>query len=96
MDHGDNKHCTETEFSCRYHYHRYKDNTVESACGVNDNPSRIVLKPKSQSYPSIDFEMPRQRHELEKVEQMMALAYRRGQLDQMLKIRTTLRDIIGL
>lgn len=96
MDNGDNKHCTETAFSCRYHYNIYKDNTQETACGVKDNPTRITLKPKSGQWPSLDFEMPRQRHELERVELLMKQSYERGQRDKMNEITNLFKMVVGL
>ncbi len=40
--------------------------------------------------------MPRQRHELEKVEQLMSLAYARGVRDAKSAMRELFKDIIGL
>ncbi len=90
MDHGENKHCTETEYSCRYHYNG------NSAAGVKDPHDRIELMGKHKRYPSLSFEMPRQRFELEKVEELMKCAYERGKSDQRAAISKLLRDIIGL
>ena len=96
MNNTDNPHCVETKFSCRYHYGIYKDNTNEFACGVNDNPTRVQLRPKSGQWPSLDFEMPRQKHELDRVEQLMESAYRRGQHDKMAEITNLFKTVIGL
>ncbi len=90
MDHGENKHCTETEYSRRYHYNS------RVATGVKDPHDRIELMGKHKSYPSLSFEMPRQRFELEKVEQMLAVAYERGKSDQRAAISKLLKDVIGL
>lgn len=90
MDMEQNKHCTETQWSMRYHY---RDN---SSCGVNDNPNRIVLKPKSLGYPLLDFECPRQKHELEKVDTMMQYAYERGRLDNRQELSKLLKQLISL
>lgn len=90
MDMDENKHCVETKYSCKYHY---KDNR---ACGWQDNPDRVELKPIIGSYPTLDFEMPRQRFELDRVERLMSVAYDRGKFDQMRLIRSTLKEIIGI
>lgn len=96
MNDTDNKHCAETKFSCKRHYNRYRDNSHETACGEQDNPTRITLSPKNNSWPTLDFEMPRQRHELDRVELLMEKAYERGQADKMVEIRNLFRVIIGL
>jgi len=96
VNNSDNKHCTETEYSCRYHYNIYKDNTQETACGEKDNPTRICLRPKNGTWPQLDFEMPRQKHELERVELLMQQAYERGQRDKMAEITGLFKTIVGL
>jgi hypothetical protein len=96
MNNSDNQHVRETAYSCRTHYNIYKDNKLETACGEKDNPTRIQLRPKSGQWPTLDFEMPRQRYELGKVEQLMESAYRRGQTDKMAEIAGLFKTIIGL
>ena len=96
MDHINNPHCVETKFSCRYHYNIYKDNTQETACGANDSPTRIQLRPKNGQWPCLDFEMPRQKYELERVELLMKQAYERGQRDKMTEITNLFKTVIGL
>jgi len=95
MNHHDNKHCTETAFSCRYHY-KTNDAGHQVACGELDNPTSIQLRPKNGQWPSIDFEMPRQNYELGKVEQLMGYAYKLGQRDKMREISNTLKTVIGI
>jgi hypothetical protein len=85
-----NPHCTATAFCERVYW---KGN---SACGCADEFTRIELRPRWKSYPTLDFEMPRQRYELEKIERLMEIAYEQGKKDQMHLIRTTLKEIIGL
>lgn len=96
MNHDDNKHCTETAFSCRYHYNIYGSNMYETSCGEKDNPTVIELRPKNKSWPSLRFEIPRQRHELERVEALMDTAYGRGKTDQKLAISRALKEAIGI
>lgn len=90
MDMHDNKHCTETAWSCRYHY---KDN---SACGVNDSPTRVELRVKPRGYPQLAFELPRQRYELDRVEAMMEYAYMQGALDKSREIGALMKKLIAL
>jgi len=96
MNHSDNKHCVETKFSCRYHYNFYKDNKNLSACGQQDSPTRVELRPKSKTWPTLSFELPRQRHELDRVEDLMRMAYEQGQRDKMDEITNLFKTVIGL
>ena len=89
-DGTENPHRLFTEFSERVHY---KDNR---ACGCKDSPDRIELKSRWNTYPTLDFEMPRQAHELHKVEQLMGTSYERGKIDRAVEIKSMLRELIGL
>ncbi len=90
MDHGDNQHCTETEYSCRYHYNG------NTCVGAKDPHDRIELIGRHRRYPSLTFEMPRQRYDLEKVEQLMQGAYERGKADNRSAISKLLKELIAL
>ena len=94
MDHFENKHCIETPWSNRYHYIR-KDGNV-TACGVQDSPTLATVYPTGNKYPSFDFELPRQGHDLEKLESMLHRAYMKGCADQKQAIGKMMRDLIGL
>lgn len=96
MNNDDNKHCTETKYSCRYHYHYETVSGCTYACGVQDDPTRIELRPKSSNWPQLAFEMPRQKYELEQVERLMHSAYERGQADKMKEIANLFKTVIGL
>jgi hypothetical protein len=95
MDHGYNKHCTETPWSDLYHY---KENTGGQivACGVQDSPTRAELRISKKSYPTLNFELPRQKHELANVQHMLELAYERGRLFQRQEISRVLKATIGI
>lgn len=94
MDHGDNKHCVATPWSERYFY---KDNGEHTAaCGVQDKPTRVQLRCKSRGYPTFDFEIPRQNHELEKLETMLQTAYNQGRSDSRIEIGEMMRNLIAL
>lgn len=95
MNHSDNKHCVETKWSCLYHY-RNNVNGDLVACGVNDHPIRAELTPAIRRYPMLNFELPRQRHELDNVLRLMESAYERGQRHKMEEISNTLKSVIGI
>lgn len=90
MDHGENKHATETKWSFRYHY---RDN---SCCGVQDNPNHVELRVKPRGYPRLDFELPRQQYELDRIDQMMEQAYETGRRDNRIEIGLLLKDLISI
>lgn len=91
MDHHENKHCIGIAWYDLYHY------KGGLPCGCKDNFDRVMLCPAhNRKYPTLDFEMPRQKHELEKVQSLLQRAYEQGRVDQMEKIRKTLKEIIGL
>jgi hypothetical protein len=90
MDDTENKHCTETLFSARYYY---KGNVC---CGVNDNPTHVELRTTRGSYPAFTFELPRQRHELDKFETMLNIVYTQGQEDRSRDIGKMMRGLIKL
>lgn len=94
MDHGDNKHCLEEPWCDIYHYKEIGGN--HHACGVQDSPTRVEIFPHSRKYPSLAFEIPRQRYELSKVQDMMEHAYKQGQNDQKRVIGKMMRDLIAL
>lgn len=85
----DNPHRVCTDYSERVHYKRH------TACGVNDEPDRIELKPRWANYPTIDFEWPRQRYKLEKIERLMAWAYERGKIDHRAEVGRMFRELMG-
>ncbi len=87
---NENPHRTETKCSQRIHWKGGR------ACGVNDDPDRIELTPRNNTWPALDFAMPRQRHELERVEKLMARAYERGQSDAKSAMGKLFKEIIGL
>jgi len=90
MDHHENMHCTETAYSCRYHY------KANVCAGCKDDFDRVELRNKYSTYPTLAFEMPRQRFELERVEQMMELAYKRGRSDNKNAIAGLIKELIAL
>lgn len=94
MDHGDNKHCVATPWSERYFYKF--DGEYTAACGVQDNPNRVELRGKGRGYPTFNFEIPRQNHELEKLETMLQHAYDRGRSDNRIHIGEMMRELIAL
>jgi hypothetical protein len=91
---SDNMHRVETEYSQRTHWKSYHGNMI--ACGWQDEPERIELTPPSGSWPQLAFDMPRQRHELERVEYLMKTAYDAGQRDKMREISRMFKNIIGI
>lgn len=94
MDHGENNHCVETKWSMRYYYKL--DDGSHRACGVLDGPTMVELRAKPRGYPRFDFEVPRQQHELERVDAMMEQAYVRGRQDNRAELAALLKDLIGL
>jgi len=95
MDHGDNKHCIETPWSDRYHYRTTTDNH-SVACGIQDSPNRVQLRGRGRGYPTFDFEVPRQSHDLEKMETMLQHAYERGRSDNRQEVGKLMRDFIAI
>lgn len=94
MNMSDNKHCTETKWSCRYHYKRYDG--ASRACGVNDDPDCVELRVKPRGYPQLNFELPRQKHELDRVDTMLEYAYERGRNDNRVELASLLKSLISL
>lgn len=96
MNYDDNKHCTETEFSARYHYKMSPNGQNEVPCGWKDSPTVIELRTSRDAWPSLRFELPRQVHELGRVEGMLSEVFEQGRRAKMAEIRKTLKDVIGL
>lgn len=95
MDHHENPHCKETPWSDLYHY-KYNIEGQIVACGVNDQPTRVELRISRKSYPTLNFELPRQKHELDNVQHMLELAYERGRAFQRQEISRVLKATIGI
>lgn len=85
-----NPHRTETKYSQRIYW---KDG---HACGKDDNPDRIELTSLRRQWPTLDFAMPRQAHELGRVEALMADAYERGRADAKRAIGDMFKELISL
>ena len=94
MDHGDNKHCIGTPWSDKYFYKETGEYTT--ACGVQDSPTRVQLRGRGRGYPTFDFEVPRQGHDLEKMETMLQHAYERGRSDNRQEVGKLMRDFIAI
>lgn len=97
MNMDTNKHCVENLW-CQKYYYKLSDNGQNMVCcGVNDDPTRVELNPPgNRKYPSIPFEIPRQKYELERVESLMEQAYRRGELDRANATGKMLKALIAL
>lgn len=50
----------------------------------------------SRSWPTFDFELPRQSHEFTKFMHFCDLVYERGVLDHKIKIRDLFNDLVGM
>ncbi len=87
---ANNPHYEETKWSQKVYW------KGGVACGRDDGPDRVELKASPSHYPTLDFAMPRQRYELEKVEALMRKAYERGLSEKMVEISNTLKAVIGL
>ena len=85
-----NPHRTETKFSQKIFWKNGR------ACGVNDDPDNVELRPRRSSWPTLDFALPRQAHELSRVEALMSAAYERGEDDAKAAMRQLFKEIIGL
>jgi hypothetical protein len=85
-----NPHRVQTSYSERVYW---KGN---SACGGNDEPTRVDLLPANKTWPELTFELPRQRLELERVENMMGYAYEQGRRDKAFEVRMLFKNVIGL
>ncbi len=92
MDDQDNAHRVHTMAYDLYHY---KGN---ACCGAKENPDRVTIcaPGNSQSYPQLDFELPRQKYELEKVQRLMKAAYERGKTDNRTALANMLKELIAL
>ena len=95
MDHHENPHCSETPWSDLYHYKPNAEGQIV-ACGVKDHPTRAELYVSKKRYPVLNFELPRQKHELENVQRMMEEAYERGKVFQRNEIARVLKATIGI
>lgn len=65
------------------------------ACGRDDGPTRVELREAHKGYPTLSFEMPRQRHELRNVDLLMQYAYERGKADRSVEVGKLLKDLIA-
>ena len=93
MDFGENKHCVETAWSMRYHYR--KGDVHTACCGVNDNPTHVELRSSPRGYPRLDFELPRQRYDLDKVDDMLKEAYEQGRRANRVEVAKLLKALIA-
>lgn len=65
--------------------------------GDATNCTRVELCPRyGGGYPMFTFEMPRQRHELEKMERLMLECYERGKIDRGIAIGKMVKGLIAL
>lgn len=96
MDNENNPHRVQTAWSDRSYWREIDGEKYITSCGVNDNPTRCELRPVGGhgGYPSIDFELPRQRHELGKVDRMLEMAYQRGRADNRRELGKLLKGLI--
>ncbi len=85
----ENKHTVHSEYSCKVYW---KGN---AACGFDEDPDRVELTPANSRWPSLDFALPRQQYELEKVERLMLDAYQAGQRQNRKAIADQLKALIA-
>lgn len=96
MDDETNPHRVYTAWS-EIAYHKMSGDRFIVSCGVNDNPTHATIQLRGGgAYPSIDFALPRQRHELSKVDLLMQRAYERGKADNRLEVGKFLKDLIAI
>lgn len=98
MDDDRNPHRVQKPWSERAYFGPSQiDASYIVACGINDNPTRCELMPRNGgSYPKLDFELPRQSHELSKVELLMQRAYEQGRSDNRKELGSLLKDLIAI
>lgn len=84
----DNPHTVETKYSTKIYW------KAGSASGAQD-ADRVEPRCR-RTWPTLDFALPRQSHELGRVEALMSAAYERGIADNKAATRQLLKDIIGL
>jgi hypothetical protein len=89
MNHHDNKHCVEERWFERKHY---RGNVC---CGENDPFDRVELRVPGY-WSSLDFDMPRQQHDLHKIEAMLEAAYKRGRADNRADLGRVLKEFIAV
>lgn len=85
-----NPHYVQTEYSRK----AYWKNGV--ACGRDDDPDHVELTPGNRGYPTLDFALPRQRFELEKIESLMTHAFEEGKTVRSLAIGKMLKELISI
>lgn len=91
MNYSENRHTVCTPYSTKVFW---KDG---SASNCDENPTEVELSGYGNTrYPSVRFELPRQNHELEKVERLMLQAFERGQYEQKIAIGKMMKELIGL
>lgn len=83
-------HTAMTEYSCKTYW------KGGAACGRENEPDRVELTPANGRWPSIDFALPRQRHELEKVERLMQYAYAAGQVQNKRAVAALIKELIAI
>lgn len=85
-----NPHYVHTEYSRKVFW----KNGV--ACGRDDDPDRVELSPGRRNYPTLDFALPRQKYELEKVERMLEVCFEEGKAAQRAAIGKLMKELISL
>jgi len=83
-----NPHTVETKYSTKVYW------KAGTASGV-DGADRVELRCRGQ-WPTLDFALPRQQHELGRVEALMHEAYVRGIADAKREMGKLFREIIAL
>ena len=83
-----------TEYSLQVFWKRNEDGHF--CAGTSNDCDEVELGSRYESYPEYRFEMPRQKHELEKMERLMSLAYERGKIDQKIAIGRMMKGLIEL
>lgn len=98
MDDEKNPHRVTKPWSEKAYFAPSKsDNGYTVACGINDNPTRCTITPRNGgNYPTVDFELPRQNHELSKIDLLMQRAYERGRADNRKELGSLLKDLVDL
>lgn len=88
-------HRVHTEYSQKIYW--TKSELEGHLCAGNEtNCTRVELCPRYGGYPTFTFDMPRQRHELEKIERLMLECYERGKVDRGIAIGKMMKELIDL
>lgn len=67
-----------------------------AACGRDDSPDRVDLCAATGGWEKITFEMPRQKHDLGRMERLMERAYEKGLADRSVAVGKLLKELISL